>query len=123
MKQLLCLICLLSLLGLAGCSSYAFQSETGIKTSLLQQAPLGSSSDTVRTYLRRKTGNEPHYEKNYFTFEGREAKARYFAGSIYCTLANYGQIFLVSTEVQTRWEFDPKDRLIDLRVTKQPTGP
>jgi hypothetical protein len=122
-------VCVFLLLGLTSCSSYSFQSETAIKKTLLRDVPIGSSSDTVRAYLRRKTGNEQKYMKNFVTYEGTPiigvgtpTKEHYYNGAIYCTLSSYGQIFVVYTEVQSRWEFDAKDRLIDLKVTKQPVG-
>ena len=122
----------------AGCvgsgTGYALKSESAIKAELLHDNPLGSSSASVRTYLRRKTGEEPLYDTNIMTFDGKPEvnkplawKERYFHGVIYCTIANYSDVLsmlmLVSAEVQTRWEFDAKDRLIDLKVTKQAVGP
>ncbi|MHA3774080.1 hypothetical protein ACXR0O_21335 [Verrucomicrobiota bacterium sgz303538] len=114
-------------------SRYEKMSEAQIQAELLHDIPLGSSSEVVRSYLRRKTGREPGYARNFYTVEGRPIirdgkilNLRYYAGAANATLANYtpgGAFSLVSTNVQTRWEFDQNDRLIDLRVTKVPFGP
>ncbi len=89
----------------------------------------------VRAYLRRKTGEEPGYDTNVMMGDGGKPEANkpspwhehYFHGVVYATIANYSDLLsmlmLVSTEVQTQWEFDKDDRLIDLKVTKQPVGP
>jgi len=122
---------------IAGCfflrlpNRYEKMSEAEIHAELLKDIPLGSSSDRVRSYLRRKIGRDPSYARDFNTVEGkaiiRKGKilnVRYYAGAVYATLANYGPpLSLVSTNVQTRWEFDARDRLINLRVTKQPFGP
>ena len=120
---------------------YEKLSEAEIHAELIKDLPLGSSSERVRSYLRRKTGRDPHYARDFNTVEGkaiiRDGKIlnlRYYAGAVHAKLANYGPplssvfthgptVLLVSTNVQTRWEFDARDRLIDLQVTKQPFGP
>ena len=115
-------------------SRYERMSEAQIQAELLKDIPLGSSSDRVRSYLRRKTGRDPYYARDFNTVEGkavvRDGKIlnlRYYAGAAYATLANYrppgARFSLVSTQVKTRWEFDRGDRLIDVHVTKQPFGP
>ncbi len=125
---------------------YEKLSETEIKAELLRDVPLSSTSAKVRTYLRRKTGRDAFYQQNFYTYDMfggpfmpvklqrpeiprkvAGAPLRYYFGAAYATLANYGanpsSLFLVSTEVQTRWQFDEKGRLIDVDVKKQMTGP
>jgi hypothetical protein len=113
-----------------GSSRYENMSEAQIQAELLRDVPLGSSSERVRSYLKRKAIRDPTYMRDFYTLEekaiirnGRIINLRYYAGAVYAAIANYGAFFLVSTEVQTRWEFDAHDRLIDLRVTKQAIGP
>jgi hypothetical protein len=138
---------------IAGClllrqpSRYKQMSEAEIHSELLKDVPLGSSSDRVRSYLRRKTGRDAHYSREFYGHDPNNPNTivivagkplppgiRYYAGLANATLANYGPplssafrhgpfVLLVSTNVQTRWEFDARDKLIDLRVTKQPFGP
>jgi hypothetical protein len=92
---------------------------------LLHDVPIGSSSDAVRTYLRRKTGREPTYKKNFISPEGTpiigvgtKLKDHYYAGQMCCSIGSYIQFLIVYTDVETRWEFDAKDHLIGLKVLK-----
>lgn len=139
MKKAALIILVVAVIWLAGvalirrASRYEEMSEAQIQAELLHDIPLGSSSELVRSYLRRKTGRDPGYARDFYTVEGRPiirdgkiVNLRYYAGATNATLANYtpgGAFSLVSTNVQTRWEFDQHDRLIDLRVTKVPFGP
>ena len=123
--------CVVLLAGFTGCSSYSFKSEAAIKRELLREIPPGTSSEAARVCLRRKTGAEPRYDRNFMTDVGKaivnerhKTVEHYFYGAMYSTLATYGapSLFVFNTRVETRLEFDAKDRLIDIEVNKYIDG-
>ncbi|HWB61705.1 MAG TPA: hypothetical protein VG733_19640 [Chthoniobacteraceae bacterium] len=100
---------------------YKTMSEDEIQKMLLKDVPLGSSSDTVRAYLKQKTGTDPGIETNVFSAVERDKNGAWvvkrYDGLTETVIGSYG-FFIFTTYVDTYWEFDSHLRLIKLIVSK-----
>jgi hypothetical protein len=109
----------------AGPPDYKKMSEDEIQKMLLKEVPLGSSSDTVRAYLKAKTGKDPWFQTNFPMYVKNPVPGaspdyveKHFDGLATAVIGSYG-FFIFTTYVNTDWEFDSHLRLINVTVTKK----
>lgn len=107
------------------CSGYASRSNAAIEGDLLRHVPKGSSSATALAYLRRTARDKPLYIKDTMmdvdgmvAGEPHKITRHFYHGLIISTLATYQGFDLFNTKVLAWLEFDAKDRLIDVKVSK-----
>ncbi|MFH1235373.1 MAG: hypothetical protein V1685_00340 [Parcubacteria group bacterium] len=107
-------------------------SKEGIKSSLLQCTPIGSSANDVlfftRNKLRYKKRLEPVYNETRGVFVQLPGEKGQFIGrkSVDVEIGSYFadsiKYFLFRTHVIARWAFDENDKLLDIIVFKETDG-
>ena len=111
-KHLVLIVAGLGMILLAGTivlSSPLLKSQAAIRTWLLTETPIGSSSNAVRAVLDRHRW----YSQTYQQLKPSPAADPFLAGEL-------GSYWLPpwSSEVIGFWEFDKSNRLADIRVHK-----
>lgn len=102
-------------------TSYSlFRSEASIRTSLLKQTPLGTSSTNVRAFVEKQGWLVRNYVGNTGFLKQESSKPNEEVGvsSIRGNLGDYGPM-----NITAFWGFDNSNRLIDVWVWRTYDAP
>jgi len=107
---------------ISSCSS--MRSEASIRTSLLKQTPLGSSSSDVRAFVAKKGWIDQSYAGTNYGFYKQDPGEPAHTVGVSSICGQLGHYYLpFRTDVTVFWGFDVSGHLIDVWVWKTTDAP